>query len=130
MINSNRKRNKILVVDDDERLLHMVRDMLSANGYEVLLAKDGAQAVTVARKEQPGLILMDILMPEMDGYTACSILKSDEKTKRIPLVMLTAVGYEMNKKLSAVLNADDYLEKPVSVGILVDTVKRLMISAS
>jgi len=130
MINSNRKRNKILVVDDDERLLHMLRDMLSANGYEVLLAKDGAQAVTVARKEQPGLILMDILMPEMDGYTACSILKSDEKTKRIPLVMLTAVGYEMNKKLSEDLNADDYLEKPVSVGILVDTVKRLMISAS
>jgi len=130
MINSNRKRNKILVVDDDERLLHMLRDMLSANGYEVLLAKDGAQAVTVARKEQPGLILMDILMPEMDGYTACSILKSDEKTKRIPLVMLTAVGYEMNKKLSEDLNADDYLEKPISVGILVDTVKRLMISAS
>jgi len=130
MINSNRKRNKILVVDDDERLLHMLRDMLSANGYEVLLAKDGAQAVTVARKEQPGLILMDIFMPEMDGYTACSILKSDEKTKRIPLVMLTAVGYEMNKKLSEDLNADDYLEKPVSVGILVDTVKRLMISAS
>ena len=128
MISSNRERNKILIVDDDERILRVVGDMLTPNGYQVLLARDGAEAVTVARNEQPGLILMDILMPRTDGYTACSILKSDEKTKRIPLVMLTAVDHELNKRLSKSLNADGYLVKPISVEVLLDTVKRFLAS--
>lgn len=128
MINSNCKRKKVLVVDDDERILRVVRDMLTPNGYEVLLARDGSEAVTMARKDQPRLIFMDILMPEMDGYTACSILKSDEKTKRIPLVMLTALGYEMNKEISERLNADGYLVKPVLVEVLLDTINKLLAS--
>lgn len=128
MINSNCKRKKVLVVDDDERILRVVRDMLTPNGYEVLLARDGSEAVTMARKDQPRLIFMDILMPEMDGYTACSILKSDEKTKRIPLVMFTALGYEMNKELSERLNADGYLVKPVLVEVLLDTINKLLAS--
>ncbi len=128
MINSNCKRKKVLVVDDDERILRVVRDMLTPNGYEVLLARDGSEAVTMARKDQPRLIFTDILMPEMDGYTACSILKSDEKTKRIPLVMFTALGYEMNKELSERLNADGYLVKPVLVEVLLDTINKLLAS--
>jgi len=128
MINSNRKRDRILIVDDDERILRVVGDMLTPNGYKVLFAKNGSEAITIARKKQPGLILMDILMPETDGYTACSTLKSDEKTRRIPVVMLTAVGYELNKRLSKSLNADGYLVKPISVEVLLDTVKRFLAS--
>jgi len=130
MISSSRKRNKILIVDDDEQILHVVRDMLTPNGYEVLLARDGLEAITMARNEQPGLILMDIFMPRTDGYTACNILKSDEKTEQIPLVMLTAFGYELNRRLSERLNADGYLVKPMSVEVLLDTVSRFLESAS
>ena len=126
MISSHRERNRILIVDDDERILRVVGDMLTPNGYDVLFAKNGSEAITIARKKQPGLILMDILMPETDGYTACSILKSDEKTKRIPVVMLTAVGHELNKQLSKNLNADGYLVKPISIEVLLDTVKRFL----
>jgi len=128
MTSSNRKRDKILIVDDDERILRVLGDMLTPNGYEVLLARDGAEAIAVARNKQPGLILMDILMPETDGYAACNILKSDEKTKQIPVVMLTAVGYELNKRLSESLNADGYLVKPISVELLLETVKRFLAS--
>jgi len=128
MISNNRKRNKILIVDDDEKILRVVGDMLTPNGYEVLLARDGAEAIAIARNKQPGLILMDILMPNTDGYIACSILKSDEKTKQIPVVMLTAVGYELNKRLSKSLNADGYLVKPISVEVLLDTVKQFLAS--
>jgi DNA-binding response OmpR family regulator len=120
------KRGKILLVDDDERISRVMGDMLTPNGFEVLLARDGEEAIKMAREEQPGLILMDILMPNTDGYTACSILKSDENTKRIPLVMLTGVDHELNKKLSERLNADGYLVKPISLDILLNTVDRFL----
>ena len=122
--NSNRK--KILIVDDDDQILHILKDMLIPNGYQVILARNGSEGVKTALDEKPGLILMDIMMPETDGYTACYVLKSDERTKQIPLVMISGVGYELNKKLSERLNADDYLVKPISVDDLLNTVNRFI----
>jgi CheY-like chemotaxis protein len=126
MMTSSCKRGKILVVDDDEKISRVMGDMLAPNGFEVLLARDGEEAVKMARAEQPGLILMDILMPNTDGYTACSILKSDERTKRIPLVMLTGVDHQLNRRLSEKLNADGYLVKPISLEILINTVGQFL----
>jgi len=117
-----------LVVDDDEKILKVFSDMLTPNGYEVVTAKNGAEGINLARNELPGLILMDIMMPEIDGYTACSVLKKDDKTKKIPLIMVTGIGFELNKRLSEQLDADGYLVKPVSIDTLLDTVNRFFVN--
>jgi len=98
--------------------------MLVPNGYDVLTARSGTEAIALARNEQPRVILMEIFIPGIDGYTACSLLKSDDRTKRIPIVILTAVGYELNKKMAEKFNADGYMVKPVSHDDLLDTVSR------
>jgi len=120
-LNDNKCPGKVLVVDDDERILRVLNDMLIPNGYDVVLAKNGTEAIEITRKELPDIILMDIMMPVTDGYTACSVLKSDERTRQIPLIMLTGIGFELNKKFSEQLNADGYLVKPVSLEKLLDT---------
>jgi CheY-like chemotaxis protein len=102
---------KILVVDDEVNIRRMVRGML-ANDYVVLEATDGKEAVKLARTERPDLILMDIMMPGMDGYTSLSQIKADPVSERIPVLMLTAVGFELNVKLSRELGAAGYITKP------------------
>lgn len=125
-MNNNHQLNKILVADGDEQFIGIVKDMLIPNGYDVLTAGSGTEAITLARNEQPQMILMEIFMPGIDGYTACSLLKSDDRTKRIPIVILTAIGYELNKKMAEKFNADGYMVKPVSHDDLLDTVSRFM----
>ncbi len=120
------RKDRILLVDDDETILKVFKDILIPNGYSVITAKNGNEAIAVAQSQQPGLILMDIMMPVTDGYTACSILKSDDKTKSIPLIMVTGINYELNKKLSERLNADGYIVKPVSIETLLDTVSKFI----
>ena len=116
---------KVLVVDDDESIRCLLSQLLGEQ-YHVSTAENGAEAVALARSLKPDLILMDIMMPEMDGYTACSIMKSDKITKQIPVVMLTGVGYDMNRELAARVGADGYLTKPLTLNILLDTVKQFL----
>jgi two-component system alkaline phosphatase synthesis response regulator PhoP len=123
-VNNNHQLNKILIADDDEQFIGIVKNMLVPNGYDVLTARSGTEAIALARNEQPRVILMEIFIPGIDGYTACSLLKSDDRTKRIPIVILTAVGYELNKKMAEKFNADGYMVKPVSHDDLLDTVSR------
>ena len=111
----------ILVVDDEQTVRLLVRRFLS-DKFAVLEASDGEEAVDMARKHKPALILMDILMPNVDGYSACYAIKTDEATKAIPVVMLTAVGYELNKKLAETLGADGYITKPFTLEKLLDTI--------
>jgi two-component system, OmpR family, alkaline phosphatase synthesis response regulator PhoP len=120
------RNSKILIADDDEHILRILEDILIPNGYKIVLARNGLEAINIALDENPGLILMDIMMPETDGYTACYILKSDERTKNIPLVMISGISYELNKKLSERLNADGYLVKPILVDDLLNTVNRFI----
>ena len=89
----------VLVVDDEETVRRVVRKVLGSD-YAVLEAMDGEAAVDIAKRQKPDLILMDLMMPKMDGYTACSSIKADQATKVIPVVMLTGVGHELNKKLA------------------------------
>jgi len=105
--------NKILITDDEPSVRLLVKRFLSKD-YTVLEASNGEEAISITRTEKPDLILMDILMPKMDGYTACYVIKTDEVTKDIPVVMLTAVAHKLNKQLGEALYADGYITKPFS----------------
>ena len=111
---SNKKiLKKILIADDEPNIRLLVRGMLSKS-YMVLEAGDGQEAIDIARHQQPDLILMDIMMPRVDGYTACSTLKTDQATKDIPVIMLTGLGFELNKAFAKEIGADAYITKPFS----------------
>jgi len=119
------EKTRILVVDDEQTVRLLVRRFLS-DKFAVLEASDGEEAVDMARKHKPALILMDIMMPNMDGYNACHAIKTDEATKAIPVVMLTAVGYELNKKLAESVGADGYITKPFALEKLLDTIGKFV----
>jgi len=116
-------KKKVLIVDDELYIRLLVSSVLDED-YTVLEASNGEEAVNITRTEKPDLILMDILMPKLDGYTACYAIKSDEATKAIPVVMLTVIGYELNKKLSQEMGADGYITKPFNLQELLDKVKQ------
>lgn len=118
-------KKKVLVVDDEEYIRLLVFSILG-KGYIVLEAEDGKIAVQMARKHKPDLIFMDILMPNMDGYTACQAIKKNPVTKTIPIVMLTGIDYELNKKLSQEIGADGYITKPFSAQEIRDIIGRLL----
>lgn len=119
-------KGKILIVDDEPAVRLLLRSIL-ARDYSVVEASDGEEAIKTAHIQRPDLILMDIMMPRMDGYVTCSKIKSDPVSKAIPVVMLTAVGFELNKKLARKIGADGYITKPFNSQELLATVTRLMI---
>jgi CheY-like chemotaxis protein len=122
----NKKAN-ILVVDDDERTRRMMEAMLTPQGYGVILAKDGKEAVEVSASKKPDFILMDAMMPEMDGLSACFEIKSNPATKKIPIFMLTALNGDGNKKMAEqVWGADGYLTKPVDLNELLGTLNNFL----
>jgi len=110
--------SKILVVDDEERVREMLRFRLRLFGYEVLLASDGREALVAAREEKPDLVLLDVMMPEVDGFQVCSRLKQDEATKDIPVVMLTAKAEAKDVARAFESGASDYVVKPYDPTVL------------
>ena len=116
-------RGKVLVVDDEEYIQHILNFSFGAEGYEVITAADGEEAVTMARSEKPDIIVLDIMMPKMDGYEACKQIKADPQTQGIPVILLTAKGREVDRKLGAEAGADDYVVKPFSPGRLIERVE-------
>ena len=117
---------KILVVDDEEDAVELIDFNLKAAGYEVLRASDGDQALKKARSLMPNLILLDLMLPEMDGLEVCKILRRDPATSAIPILMLTAKSSEIDRVLGLELGADDYVTKPFSPRELVLRVKALL----
>ncbi len=118
-------KKKILIVDDEPNIRLLVSGILS-HDYIVIAASDGEEAIALARRQKPDLILMDIMMPKMDGYVACSILKADPVTRTILVVMLTGVGHELNKKLAKEVGADGYITKPFGREELLEAVTHLL----
>ncbi len=118
-------KKKVLIVDDEEPIRQLVSNIL-AKDYTVLVAIDGEEAINMARRQKPDLILMDILMPKVDGFTACYTINQDPATKGIPVVMLTGIDYELNKKLSREIGAQGYITKPFSPEDLRATVGRFL----
>jgi len=119
------EKQKILIVDDEQGVRLTVSRMLE-NEYIVLEAADGEQAIAIAREERPSIILMDLMMPKLDGYAACLSIKSDQETRRIPVVMLTAIGHELNKRFAEEMGADGYITKPFTRESLQEEVRRIM----
>ena len=117
---------KILVVDDEPDALEVLGFKLKEAGYAPVFAKDGARAITAARDERPALIVLDLMLPEIDGLEVCKILRRDPGTAMIPIIMLTARAAEMDRVLGLELGADDYVTKPFSPRELVLRIKKLL----
>jgi DNA-binding response OmpR family regulator len=116
-------RGKVLVVDDEEYIQHILNFSLGAEGFEVVTGADGEEAIRLARSEKPDIIVLDIMMPNMDGYEACRQIKAHPDTCSIPVILLTAKGREVDRKLGAEAGADDYVVKPFSPGRLIERVE-------
>lgn len=124
MIGSSQK--KILIADDEVMVRTLVKRLLGRS-YVILEAENGEEAVQAAASYKPDLVLMDILMPKMDGLTACHVIKKDPATKDIPVVMLTAVDYELNRRLSQeVMGAQGYITKPFDAQTLQAAIDKFM----
>jgi len=105
-------KKKVLIADDEPAVRQLVHRILSKD-YVVFEAQDGSEAVDIVLSQKPDIILMDMMMPKVDGLTACYTIKTDEATKEIPVVMITAVGFDLNKRLSQdIMGADGYITKP------------------
>ncbi len=117
---------KILVVDDEPDALEVLGFKLKEAGYLPIFAKDGARAIIAARDERPALIVLDLMLPEVDGLEVCKILRRDLATSMIPIIMLTAKAAEMDRVIGLELGADDYVTKPFSPRELVLRIKKLL----
>jgi two-component system OmpR family response regulator len=114
---------KVLIVEDDETLRSVLRYNLIKEGYETIIAGDGVQAVDLARQEKPDLIILDLMLPKMDGLEVCRVLR---KEMIVPILMLTARAEEIDKIVGLEMGADDYLTKPFSMRELLARVRAML----
>ena len=121
-----KKDIKILLVDDEPDILEIVSYNLSAEGYEVFTAKNGVEAVSKAKKKHPHLIILDVMMPEMDGIEACEIIRSTPGLQNTIITFLTARGEDYSQVAGFDAGADDYITKPIKPKVLVSKVKALL----
>jgi CheY-like chemotaxis protein len=121
-------KKRILIADDEPGVRLTVTRMLEKD-YVVLEATNGEEAVDIVKEQRPDLILMDLMMPRKDGYTACYEIKNDQETKLIPVIILTAVGHELNKKYAVEMGADGYITKPFTIQELTGVITPLLTEA-
>lgn len=117
---------KILVVDDEEHIVELIKFNLEKNGYGVITADNGRDAFIIAKEQQPDLILLDLMLPGMDGLDVCKEIRRDSGISTMPIIMITAKGEELDKILGLELGADDYITKPFSVRELIARVKAIL----
>jgi DNA-binding response OmpR family regulator len=113
----------ILVVDDEPKVARLARDYLEKNGFRVITAADGQSALTTARREKPDLIILDLMLPQIDGREVCRILRRESD---VPIIMLTALSEEIDQVTGLEIGADDYITKPFSIRTLVARVRALL----
>jgi two-component system alkaline phosphatase synthesis response regulator PhoP len=121
---------KILVVDDEEHIVMILKDSLEFSGFQVVTAYDGLEALERVEKDKPDLIVLDIGMPKLDGWEVCKRLKSDEKTKSIPIIILTAYAQTSDQRKGAQLGADRFISKPCDLTYLVEEINSLLANKS
>lgn len=119
-------KERILIVDDEEDILNLVKYNLEKEGYKVDTATSGEAAVRFARENIPSLILLDLMLPGMDGFDVCRILKNDKNVMKTPIIMLTAKGEDHDIVSGLELGADDYITKPFSPRVLIARVKAVL----
>ena len=119
-------RKRILLSEDEEDMVFAVTLQLEAAGYEVIKAGDGEEALRKARKEMPDLMILDVMMPKMDGYKVCRMLKYDNKYSKIPIIMFTARAQDSDRKMGKEVGADAYITKPFDPNVLLDKIRELL----
>lgn len=119
-------RKRVLIVDDEKDLVKMVALQLEASGYEVISAYDGQEGLNKAREENPDLIILDLMLPRLDGYKVCRMLKFDDKYKNIPIVIFTGRAQEEDEKLGYETGANAYIVKPFRLNTLLDKIDELV----
>ena len=117
---------KILLVDDEPSMVQLVRRRLEEEGYQVVIAVDGQEAVDKARTERPDLIVLDVMLPKLMGFSVCARLKTDPQYARIPIILLTAKSQTKDEELGRTAGADAYIRKPFESKELLAAIARLL----
>jgi CheY-like chemotaxis protein len=128
-MDQNETKKKVLIVDDEPNVRRLLHSILNKK-FVVFEAEDGQQAIDMTTAQQPDVILMDMMMPKMDGLTACLMMKKKPDTKKIPVIMVTAIGFELNIKLSQQMGASGYVTKPFSPQDLLAKIAEVLQPAS
>lgn len=119
-------QQKILVVDDEVEIVSLLEEELKELGYRVLTAQDGLAGLEMARREQPDLVILDLMLPKMDGYRVCGLLKHDNRYAKIPIILFTARAQEEDVKLGEALGANAYVTKPFDPQTLFSKIHQLI----
>ena len=124
-------KKKILVVDDEPEMVKMLQMSLETASYEVITAYNGQEGIDKTKKERPDAIIMDLMMPEKDGFVACKEIKNDPECAHIPILVLTAISDHFSqsryaKSMGLELEAEDYIDKPVDPNFLLERLARLL----
>ena len=120
-------KKKILIIDDTELMVKLITDVLSDKGYMVVSAHNGADGIKMVAAEKPDLVLLDIVMPGLDGFEVCKLLRDDESNNLMPIIILTAQGNEDDKLTGLELGADDYITKPFNPRELISRVHNTLL---
>ena len=116
---------RILIVDDENDFIELLQYKLAGHGYELLVANDGVHALSQARTEKPNLILLDILLPDLDGLSVCEILRRQPATKKIPVIFMSALSREVTKR-TASMHAEDFFTKPLDLNRLEKRISEIL----
>ncbi len=120
-------KKKILIIDDTELMVKLTTDILKEKGYDVVSASNGVDGIKMVMSEKPDLVLLDVVMPGIDGFEVCKLLRKDESNNLMPIIMLTAQGNEEDKLAGLELGADDYITKPFNPRELISRVKNTLL---
>ncbi len=119
-------KQNILIIEDEEDVIELIRYNLEKEGYQVVASKSGEKGLSIAKKSRPSLILLDLMLPDLDGLELCRILKRNESTEAIPIIMVTARGEEADIVAGLELGADDFISKPFSPRVLLARIKAVL----
>lgn len=123
------EKKRILIVEDEKDMVSVLKIRLANIGYDIFAAYDGQEGLALAQKENPDLIILDLMLPKLDGYKVCRMLKFDDKYKNIPIIIYTARSQESDRRLAEECGADSFIPKTLGQEVLVDKIKKLLSSA-
>ncbi len=127
MVDVHTKPRKILIVDDDDDMVSLIKLVLEKYSYDTMRASTGEEALSIARKYNPDLIILDIMLPEMHGFSVCHIIKSDENLSYIKILMLSVKSFDADKRKALDSGADAYMTKPFNPNELIAKVEELLL---
>ena len=116
-------KKKILIIEDEDKLAYIVKIRLESQGYDVITALDGQEGLEKARSESPDLIILDVMLPKMDGFKVCGLLKKDSRYSNIPIIIFTARAHETDVQTGKSMGADDYITKPFQPNELLEKIQ-------